>query len=180
MPAGTLGIGIGILGGYSVAHCSEHGVGSYRVNSGCDSREHLEPFVTPRVWRVRLGTKGQRHPHLCGGIREVEIGRHHGDDLIRLGLELNRAPEDSRIGVELGSPQRIAQEGDFRRAVAVAVGQNCPSKLRLNSEHREKTRRGIHRVDVLRISRTAQAAHREIVEVIGSGLAEDLAMRSQL
>jgi hypothetical protein len=52
------------------------------------------------VHRAMLGREGDRHPELLCVHREVEPGRHHAEDGVRLAVQADVAPEDRGVGPE--------------------------------------------------------------------------------
>ena len=81
------------------------------------------------------------NPQIDVSFGEAKVGRHYSDYYIRLAVEPDRFADDLNVASVSALPQTLTQQDHARRRGLIVVADNCPAGDRLNSEHREDTRR---------------------------------------
>src|SRR5215207_6124887 len=111
--------------------------------------------MTPAVGRLLL-REGYRHPQLRLSVRELEVGRHHADDRVRLAVERERPPDDPGVRAEAPLPERVAQQDNLVRAGPVLLGGERAAVSRRDAEQLEEVRVDALPVDALGLARAGQ------------------------
>ncbi len=105
--------------------------------------------------------EGERRPDIdVRARREVEGGRHHPDDGIRLRIELNGVAECVRRAAVVPLPECLAEDRDAIRAGRAFLGRKHPADQCAGAQHREQ------------IGRAAHAGNVERLAVSGEGVAQ--------
>ena len=88
--------------------------------------------------------------------REPEPCGQHAGDRVRLSIQDDRLPDHARIGVEAGSPQRVGDRSDVRRALRIVARGQRPADCRLDAKHVEERAARVHDRDGDGIARARQ------------------------
>ena len=100
-----------------------------------------------------LRIERQRRPRFhVGAGREFERRRHHADDGVGNGVELDGLPDDRRIPRQHARPEAVAEHDDAILADDGFVRGERPPQRRLALEDVEQIGRRLHRRHVLRIA----------------------------
>ena len=94
---------------------------------------------------------------MLGNWNRLGRNAHHRE---RLAVELDRPPQNCRLGVEPPTPQAVAQDGHALLAFPVLTGKEPPAELGANAQHVEQARRDTHRIELLRFAGAGQR-HRD-------------------
>ena len=118
----------------------------------------------------------ERPPQLDLDVRELEVRRHHADDLDGRAIELDLPAEHVRIRGEALPPERMADHDDPRCLDEVGRFE-CPPQERRRAQQLEKARRDEGQRDPLGVVGAGDRAARELRPHVSGHLAELPAFR---
>ena len=101
--------------------------------------------------------------------REVERGRQHADDGVRLIVQDERGADDRGVGIEPALPESVPEHHRLRPVPLALLGVEDPADLRFHAEHVEEVVRHRHAAQALGLAAAAQqvVAHAIEGEVAG-------------
>ncbi len=105
-------------------------------------RSRLQPHHNPAV--VSAALAGSCRPQRSEEIRSARNDRFagkHPDDSVRLALQMDGFPDDSRVGMEGRLPQGVAEHHCLRAIRMVFCLGEGAAEIQWNPEHLEVARR---------------------------------------
>ena len=107
------------------------------------ARHRLEVVPSAPVARGRA-VQRQRHEHLraaCPEIgRQEQAGRSDADDLERLAVDVDGAPDDGRVRVEPADPESVGEDRDVAAGFALLVREEVASEGGRHAEDGQQVR----------------------------------------
>ncbi len=83
----------------------------------------------------------ERNPELRCRAGKAKASRHHADDLTTHAVDIERAPDDARVGAKALPPELFADEHDGGGTLAIITLRKDMSHQRRNLEHGDERRR---------------------------------------
>jgi hypothetical protein len=118
---------------------------------------------------ILLGVGRQRRPQLRRSVgavveRQAEAGRHHAHDGRRPPADLDRTPDDRRVGAEAALPELVPEHDDGRSVGPVLLLGERATEHRRDAEHAEEVRAHTAAAQPLRLPGAAGERRRAIGE----------------
>ena len=126
--------------GGALADGCQFGLRTCERRAGCEPPEHHKS--RPRQWLGRRKAHAQRHPEVIVD-GEGEALRHHADDGMRSGSQLNSSSQNGGVTREPIPPDVLADHDHGRCALALVFLLDIPAHQRPDPGHSES--RGTHR-----------------------------------
>src|SRR5579871_3789224 len=115
------GVSVGMIGGNAAFQGIHPGL---RFGEGY-SRLQLAQNVDVTMFVV-VRHSGKRHGHPQLGSRGiVELGWHHPNDRVWLGIECEGMPEYVRVAIECGAPELVAHYDDICLGLGFCLGEGA-------------------------------------------------------
>ena len=111
-PSAPLAVGPGIEARQPGGHAHRIGIGLRDRHTGLEAAVREEQVIAAVGGRVRR----ERHPEIAGKVA-IAVG-HHAGDPVRDAVQIDRRPDDARIGPEQAPPDSLAEH----HHVLVAAG----------------------------------------------------------
>ena len=131
---------------------------SLRLESGDPGRQprdrRIHVIVVERTGRAEAHRNpdiGMRGNWTAAVLGQVQVGRQHADDFIRLLVQLQRLPDDAAIAAERTPPEPVRQDGAGRRARHVVSIAEQPSDGGPSPQEAKHAGIGEHRDGALRL-----------------------------
>src|SRR6266568_8848122 len=95
--------------------------------------------VAARLWRIFII---KRCPEFLR-LWKLKIWRHDSDNSGGLAVNSNALPDNARIGIEIASPDFVAEDRDLFPARCVILGREVAAKERRNTNDFEEILRNV-------------------------------------
>src|SRR5215204_1134756 len=116
------------------------------------------------VWRHTSLVEHEWHPQINFDFGELEIGRHHADDLSGGLIQAQHATHNIRVATKTPLPERITNHADEVPALRVFTFHKRPTKQRIDAKDFEKIGINIRHRQAFRLAETREVDRGSVVK----------------